>query len=239
MNKSALITGGSRGIGRSIAYHLAERGYDIHVTCKKSFELLEQLKKELEHDFHISCCIYKCDMANYDDVATLFSSITNLDVVINNVGISYFGLLHEMSREQWNEVINTNLSSAFYTSKLSIPIMLQQQSGKIINISSVWGSVGASTEVAYSASKGGLHSFTKALAKELAPGNIQVNAIACGLIQTSMNDCLSTEDLEQLINEIPANRIGQANEVAKMVIQLLDSPSYLTGQIIHLDGGWL
>ena len=116
--------------------------------------------------------------------------------------------------------------------------MLQNHAGRIINISSVWGNVGASTEVAYSASKGGINAFTKALAKELAPSNIQVNAIACGLIDTAMNACFSAEDMENVIAEIPADRIGTPSEVAQLALQLATSPSYLTGQIITMDGGW-
>ena len=117
--------------------------------------------------------------------------------------------------------------------------MLHKKSGKIINISSVWGTVGASMEVAYSASKGGVNSFTKALAKELAPSHIQVNAIACGVIDTDMNRCFSKEDMEALRAEIPADRIGQPAEVAQMVLSILQTPEYLTGQIITLDGGWI
>ena len=143
-----------------------------------------------------------------------------------------------MTPDEWNRVISINLSSAFYTSKCAIPLMLQNHCGKIINISSVWGNVGASTEVAYSASKGGLNAFTKALAKELAPSNIQVNAIACGVIDTDMNSCFNKEEMDSLIEEIPSDRLGRSEEVAQMVLRLLDSPTYLTGQVITFDGGW-
>ena len=143
-----------------------------------------------------------------------------------------------MSPEEWRKVLSTNLDSCFYTSKYAIPLMLKKHAGRIINISSVWGNVGASTEVAYSASKGGVNAFTKALAKELAPSNIQVNAIACGVIDTSMNACFSEEDMEALRAEIPADRIGDPAEVAKLALQLVNAPAYLTGQIITMDGGW-
>ena len=143
-----------------------------------------------------------------------------------------------MTPDDWNRVISSNLTSVFNCCSLAIPMMLKKKSGKIINISSVWGNVGASCEVAYSASKGGMNAFTKALAKELAPSNIQVNAIACGAIDTEMNQFLSEDDRLSLIEEIPANRLGQANEVAEFAYQLATASAYLTGQIISLDGGW-
>ncbi len=238
MTKYAFITGASRGIGAAIAEELAKNGYHLYLTCKNSAELLHRLATELEAKYHISCTCFVGDISDYDFVSECFSSIQKLDVLINNAGISYVGLLSEMDVSDWDQVIGTNLSSAFYTSKLAIPHMLREKNGKIINISSVWGNVGASMEVAYSASKGGLNSFTKAIAKELAPSNIQVNAIACGVIDTDMNKCFSVEDMEILKGEIPADRIGTTIEVAHLAMQLLQSPSYLTGQIITLDGGW-
>ena len=144
-----------------------------------------------------------------------------------------------MSPECWNEIIGTNLSAAFYCSKLAIPYMLKKKSGKIINISSVWGTVGASMEAAYSASKGGLDAFTRALAKELAPSNIQVNAIACGMMDTDMNRHFSDEDIQSVISEIPADRMGTPEDAAMLVLQLCTGNTYLTGQIIRLDGGWI
>jgi 3-oxoacyl-[acyl-carrier protein] reductase len=144
-----------------------------------------------------------------------------------------------MSIKDWNSIISTNLTSVFNCCSLAIPDMVRQKSGKIINISSVWGNVGASCEVAYSASKGGMNAFTKALAKELAPSNIQVNAIACGAIDTEMNRILTAEELLQLTDEIPAGRLGRAEEVADLVYQLAQNNNYLTGQIIGLDGGWI
>ena len=153
-------------------------------------------------------------------------------------GISHIGLLTDMTEEEWQKIMSTNVDSLFYTSKFGVPKMLQKHQGKIINISSVWGNVGASMEVAYSTSKGAVNSFTKALAKELAPSNIQVNAIACGLINTDMNSYFSEEDIDNIIEEIPANRIGLPEEVAKLCHMLAEAPEYLTGQIITLDGGW-
>ena len=237
--KYALITGASRGIGKSIAYTFAKNGYHLYLTCKNNLPLLDEIKKELESTLpDITCQIFKCDMGKATEVAQLFNSISELDVIVNNAGISHVGLLTDMSDDEWHNVMATNLDSLFYTSKYGVPKMLAKHRGKIINISSVWGNIGASMEVAYSASKGAVNSFTKALAKELAPSNIQVNAIACGLIDTDMNACFSEEDLQYIIEEIPADRIGQADEVARLCHMLAEAPEYLTGQIITLDGGW-
>lgn len=238
MSKSAFVTGASRGIGMAIARELAAAGYDLYVVCRHSIEKLYALKEELEQLFPVKVTCFVGDVGSYSFIQACFEKIDHLDVLVNNAGISYVGLITDMNVQDWDSVISTNLSSAFYTSKFAVPLMVHQKSGKIINISSVWGNVGASMEVAYSASKGGLNAFTKALAKELAPSNVQVNAIACGVIDTDMNKCFSMEDIEILKGEIPADRMGTIEEVGKLVIQLLESPAYLTGQIITLDGGW-
>ena len=166
-------------------------------------------------------------------------SYGKIDILVHNAGRSHIGLLQDMSPEEWQELLATNLSSAFYLSKLTIPTMLQQGYGKILFISSVWGLTGASMEVAYSASKGGLNTFTKALAKELAPSNIQVNAIDCGAIDTSMNDFLTKEETAALLEEIPTGRMGTPEEVAELSLLLCEKNNYLTGQIVSLDGGWI
>lgn len=238
MHKTVLITGASRGIGREIARAFAQQGYHLILTCISNTDLLKELADELTAQYAISCRTFQADMGNYQDVEALFQHIDALDVLINNAGISHVGLLSDMTIEEWQRVMHTNLDACFYTSKLAIPLMLRKHSGKIINISSVWGNVGASMEVAYSASKGGVNSFTKALAKELAPSNIQVNAIACGIIDTDMNKCFSEEDLAAVKAEIPADRLGTPAEVARLTVQLAESPEYLTGQIITIDGGW-
>lgn len=238
MIKYALVTGASRGIGRAIADVLAGEGYHLYLTCRHSKEMLYGYAEELSKKYHISCVPFVCDMGDERDVDNLFASIPKLDVLVNNAGISYVGLLSEMSVTDWREVMASNIDSVFYTCRQAIPLMLRKQKGQIINISSVWGSVGASMEVAYSASKGAVNSFTKALAKELAPSHIQVNAIACGVIDTDMNRFLSAKDMEALRQEIPCDRIGTPAEAAQMVQTLLHAPEYLTGQIITLDGGW-
>jgi len=179
------------------------------------------------------------DMGDPEAVDRLFDGLNRLDVLINNAGISHIGLLSDMSVSQWRRVMSTNLDSCFYTCRRAIPLMVHAKQGRIINISSVWGQAGASMEAAYSASKGGVNSLTKALAKELAPSNIQVNAIACGVIDTDMNRCFSPEEMASLIEEIPADRIGRPEEVAALAGQLITAPAYMTGQIITIDGGWL
>lgn len=237
-SKYALVTGASRGIGCAIAESLAKEGYHLYLTCRHSVDRLSELAAKLATQYGVVCTPVTADMGNPDDVDELFTHIDRLDVLVNNAGISYVGLLHEMSVADWREVMGINLDALFYTSRHAIPLMLQHHSGKIINISSVWGNVGASMETAYSASKGGVNGFTRALAKELAPSGIQVNAIACGVIDTDMNKCFSEEDLTALRDEIPADRIGQSREVAQMVLSILHAPEYLTGQVITLDGGW-
>lgn len=237
-HKTALITGASRGIGKAIAKAFAKEGYDLIITCKDSRDELFSLSEQLEEVFHISVKTFVGNISDPEIVTKLFDNIDHLDVLVNNAGISYIGLLSDMTFDEWDNVISTNLSSAFYLCKMAVPLMLQEKSGKIVNISSIWGEKGASMEVAYSASKGGLNSFTKALAKELAPSNIQVNAVACGLIDTDMNSHFSAEEIDSIIEEIPADRIGKPEEVASLVLQLCTDNKYLTGQIIGLDGGW-
>lgn len=239
MNKKALITGASRGIGKAIAKAYAAAGYDLYITCIHSKDALIAFAKEMQDVYGVTVSTFIGDMSNYKFAEEIFHTIDTLDVLVNNAGISYVGLLSDMDVSEWHHIMDTNLSSVFYTSKLAIPLMLSRKSGRIINISSVWGNVGASMEVAYSASKGGINAFTKALAKELAPSNIQVNAIACGIIDTDMNKVFDEEDIKNLRDEIPADRLGQADEVAQLALQLSEAPSYLTGQIITLDGGWI
>lgn len=239
MKKTALITGASRGIGAGIAKAFAENGYHLILTCHQKEDLLLQLKEHLEKSYGISCSTFTGDLSDATVVDGLFSRIASLDVLVNNAGISYIGLLSDMNLSEWHRVMDTNLTSAFLCSQCALSYMLPQKSGKIINISSAWGTVGASMEVAYSTSKAGLNGFTKALAKELAPSNIQVNAIACGVMDTDMNRCFCAEELEALIEEIPANRLGTPWEVGRLAVQLATGNEYLTGQIIGLDGGWI
>ncbi len=239
MRKKALITGASRGIGEAIAKELARQGFELTLTCLNSLDQLKELAGGLEKKYGVSCHIFQGDMGDPEAVDRLFDGLNRLDVLINNAGISHIGLLSDMSVSQWRRVMSTNLDSCFYTCRRAIPLMVHAKQGRIINISSVWGQTGASMEAAYSASKGGVNSLTKALAKELAPSNIQVNAIACGVIDTDMNRCFAPEEMASLIEEIPADRIGRPEEVAALAGQLITAPAYMTGQIITIDGGWI
>ena len=236
--KTALITGASRGIGLATAQIFAAQGYDLILTCHNSMELLMEEAAQLTAQYGIRTKAAAVDMGREEEVAQLFAPIEDLDVLVNNAGIAHIGLLTDMTPDQWHRVIAVNLDACFYTCRAAIPLMLKRHSGKIINVSSVWGSQGASMEVAYSASKGGVNAFTKALAKELAPSNIQVNAIACGVIDTAMNANLSKEDLKALQAEIPADRLGTPEEAAQLILQIAQAPGYMTGQIITMDGGW-
>lgn len=242
MKTTVLITGASRGIGQAIAIGFAKAGYQLVITCSKSEQELQDLANILENHYGVDVLTSIGDIGDYNYVNQLFKDIQTrfggIDVLVNNAGISYVGLLTDMTIDDWNGIMNTNLTSAFSTCRHAIPYMVQKQAGKIINISSVWGNVGASCEVAYSACKGGMNTFTKALAKELAPSNIQVNAIACGCIDTQMNSCFSDEERTALAEEIPAGRFGTPKEVADLVLDLAQKHNYLTGQIITLDGGW-
>ena len=238
MNETVLITGASSGIGRELSHTFARAGYHLILTCSKNIDTLNALSNELQLKYGIKCCARQCNGANFEEVEALFSEIKHIDILINNAGISYIGLLQDMPIEKWHEIISVNLDSAYYFCKMAIPIFLKQEKGRIINISSVWGNVGASMEVAYSASKGGLNSFTKALAKELAMSQIPVNAIACGYIDTPMNAHLSKEEQNEIFEEIPAGRPGSVNEVSDLALHLAQSPLYLTGQVITIDGGW-
>ena len=245
MKKSTIfITGSSRGIGKAIAIAFAAtRNYHVILNCRKSLAELEETAAYIHAEYGISCDFILGDVGNPTDVKAMFEQIhqkyNGLDVLINNAGISHIGLITDLSVEQWQTLIQTNLSSVFYCCKEAIPYMVSQKNGKIINISSMWGSVGASCEVAYSAAKAGVHGLTKSLAKELAPSNIQVNAIACGVIDTQMNNSLTPEDILSLTQDIPAGRFGTPSEIAQVTYTLASAPSYLTGQIIGVDGGFI
>ena len=243
MKPVVLITGASYGIGEAIAYTFAAAGYRLGICCNRSGERLADVAAQIKAQYQTDVLTYVGDVGDFSFVQEMakdtLARFGQIDVLINNAGIAHIGLLTDMSVEEWNHLVAVNLSSVFHTCKCIVPSMVQRHQGKIINISSVWGNVGASCEVAYSACKGGINSFTKALGKELAPSNIQVNAIACGCIDTRMNACLEKEDIAQLCEEIPAGRFGRPDEVAALALSLASGNDYLNGQIITLDGGWI
>ncbi len=237
--KTALITGASRGIGYAIACRFAELGYDTVLTSHNSQNQLEMMCREFSEKYgtrHTCAC---GDISDEEFVDSLFASLDELDVLVNNAGVSYVGLLQDMELEHWNKLMAVNLTSAFLTSRRAIPYMLKKGRGSIINISSMWGVSGASMEVAYSTAKGGLNTMTRALAKELAPSNIQVNALSCGVVDTQMNSFLSDEERAELTEQIPIGRFADPKEVAEAVVSIVNAGPYMTGQVIGFDGGFL
>lgn len=237
-----LITGSSRGIGRAAALVFASHGHPVVINCKKDRERLLETQKEIEA-LGAPCLAVFADVGDEEDCARLFSKAEQafgpVGILVNNAGISHVGLFQDMSLSEWNRIIQTNLTSVFLCCREAVPSMIRQGAGSIVNISSVWGVSGASCEAAYSASKGGVGAFTQALAKELAPSHIQVNALACGAIDTEMNEFLSEEDRQALEDEIPAGRMGKPEEAGETIFRLATASPYLTGQIIRLDGGWI
>ena len=242
IKKTILITGASHGIGKAIAARFASEGCSLVLNCKTDIGLLQDYADELRRRYGVQVLAIPGDVSDHRFVCELFRQAADVfggvDILVNNAGISHIGLLSDLSIDDWNRIIATNLTSVFSCCHEAIPYMVHQKSGCIINISSVWGNTGASCEVAYSASKGGVNSFTKALAKELAPSNITVNAIACGVIDTRMNGCFDAEERAALEDEIPMGRYGTPQEVAALAWQLSTAPAYLTGQILTIDGGW-
>ena len=241
MKPFILITGASRGIGKAIALYFAKKGENLVILSSKSPDKLSETANQVR-EYGVLCYESLTDVSDFSQLERLKNQLDrqqiSIGAIINNAGISYFGLIQDMTCEEWNRVITTNLSSVFYTTKLFLDGMIRSGQGCIINISSVFGTAGASCEAAYSAAKGGMNAFTKALAKELAPSHIRVNAIACGAIDTSMNNRLLPEEKETLENEIPAGRMGTPEEVASLAYAVFCQGDYLTGQIITIDGGW-
>ena len=209
--KTVLITGSGRGIGRAAALYFAGRqdiSWNIVINSGHNPAQLEESAALIRRESGASCLALSADVGDYAQCSRMFDQIRqtfgSVDVLVNNAGTAHIGLFTDMEPRQWEDLLRTNLLSVLNCCHLAVPDMVQKKSGKIINISSVWGNVGASCEAVYSASKGGINAFTKALAKELAPSHIQVNAIACGMIDTDMNRCLSEEDYQAIIDEIPA-----------------------------------
>ena len=245
MKKTAVITGASRGIGRAAAYRFACAGYNVVLNSKNGKDNLDSaynLCRSVSHDgtdmISIPGDVSDPGFAKMliDKAAETFGSV---DVLVNNAGISFVGLIQDTADDIWQKVINTNLSSVHYCTRAVIPHMLKNTSGHIINISSVWGNVGASCEAAYSASKGGINAYTKACAKELAPSGISVNAVACGFVDTDMNSHLTEEERLSVIEQIPASRAASPDEIAEIIYHVSQMPTYLTGQILTADGGWI
>lgn len=235
--KIILVTGASRGIGRTIAKELAKDGNKVIANYLNSEDAANSLKAEYEN-----IELYKADVSKRDDVVKMIDYIIKkygrIDVLINNAGISEFKLFTDITDDDWNKMITTNLYSVFCVSQEVTKNMIREQSGCIINISSIWGLVGGSCESHYSASKAGINGLTKALAKELGPSNIRVNAIAPGSIDTDMNKGLSNEELKELEDETPLGKIGKTIDIARCVKWLIED-EFTTGQVISPNGGWV
>lgn len=241
MEKVIIVTGASRGIGREIAKKLAQKNYKVIANYNKSERDAIKLKEELNRQgFEID--IFKADVSDREQCKKLvqfaIEKYKKIDVLINNAGISEYKLFTDETDEDWNRIINTNLYSAFAMTQEVIPNMIHNKSGSIINISSIWGQVGASCESLYSISKAGIDAMTKSLAKELGPSNIRVNAISPGIIDTEMNKNLKKEDLKNIEEEIPLGKIGSTKDIAKCIEWLIEE-EYTTGQIISINGGWI
>lgn len=241
MNKVAIVTGASRGIGREIAKELAISGIKVVANYNKSEDQAIKLKEELKKD-NIFIDLFKADVSKQEECKNLVNytleKYKKIDILINNAGIDKYKLITEVTQEEWNEMINTNLYSAFCMCQQVLPNMIHNKNGCIINISSVWGMIGASQEVVYSITKAGMDGLTKSLAKEVGPSNIRVNSIAPGLIDTDMNKELSETDINKLKEETPLERIGKAEDIAKCVNWLIND-NFTTGQIISINGGWV
>ena len=239
--KTVIVTGGSRGIGAAIVKELALKKYNVVLNYNKSEKEAEKIKEELkENDINIE--IFKADVSDKKQAKELIeftlNKFKNIDVLINNAGIDQIKPFMEITENDWNTMFKINLNSVFNCTQEALKNMIHNKSGLIINISSIWGITGASCEVAYSTSKAALNGFTKALAKELGPSNIRVNAIAPGIINTDMNNYLSNEELESIKEEIPLERIGETIDISKCVEWLIED-NYTTGQIISINGGWV
>ena len=243
MEKSALITGATRGIGKQIAITLAKQGYNIALNYRKENEELENTKKEIE-EIGVQVLAVKGDVANFEDcekfVKQTIERFEQIDVLVNNAGITKDMLLMRMKKEDFEQVIDTNLVGTFNVTKNVVPYMMKARSGRIINISSVVGIAGNAGQTNYSASKAGIIGFTKSLAKESASRNILVNAVAPGFIETNMTEILKDDVKQEIAKNIPLKRMGTAQDVANVVKFLAsDDSSYITGQVINVDGGML
>lgn len=240
--KTALVTGASRGIGTACAIALAKNGYNIVLNYNNSEQKALALKKIIEDNYAVEVLAVKADVSDKtqvdDMVDEVFKQFTNIDVLVNNAGIALQKLFTDTTFDDWSKVVSTNLTSVYNCCHAVLPCMIRNHNGAIVNISSMWGQVGASCEVAYSASKAGVIGLTKALSKEVAPSNIRVNCVAPGVIMTDMMSNFTDEEIELIKEDIPMCEIGTAKNVADAVAFLVsDRAQYITGQVIGVNGG--
>ena len=239
-----LITGASGGIGAAVAEEFARAGYGLVLHYNKGEERAHALADRLHSDYGVPALPCQADLSDTDAVNAMFTRATAefgfIDTVVNNAGIAEQKLFTDLSDADWDRMINVNLSGTFRTCRAALPEMIRQKRGTIINISSMWGQVGASCEVAYSAAKAGVIGLTKALAKEVAPSGITVNCIAPGAIRTPMLDCFTEEDLAALAEETPVGRIGTPEDVATACVFLAsEGARFITGQVLGVNGGFV
>lgn len=239
-SKTIIVTGGSRGIGEAIVHTLAEENHNIILNYNQSEEKAKNIQKELKEKGK-KVEIFKADVSKREEVKELIQftleKFGTIDVLINNAGIAQTKLFTDITDEDWNTMLQKNLTSIFYCSQEVLPTMLHNKDGCIINISSIWGMVGGACEVHYSTAKAGIIGMTKALAKELGPSNIRVNSIAPGMIDTDMNQEYTEKDKEQVKEKTPLQKIGQPIDIAKCVKWLIED-EFTTGQVISPNGGW-
>ena len=241
MNKIVIVTGASRGIGREIAKSLSIKGYTVIANYNKSEGKIKELQKELLEK-NINLDIFQADVSKREEVKKMVKYVLEkyhkIDILINNAGISQIKEFTQITDEDWNNIINVNLNSVFYMTQEVVTNMIHNKKGCIINISSIWGQVGASCESHYSVSKAGIDALTKSLAKELGPSRIRVNSIAPGIIDTDMNSELNKEEIREIEEEIPLQRIGKVEDIEKCIEWLIED-EYTTGQVISINGGWI
>lgn len=241
--KVAIITGASTGIGSAIAFSLAKCGANVVINYKENKEGAERTACKIRQ-YGSTSAVFQGDISLYCDAKKLieytYKTMGKIDILINNAGISQIGLFMDMKEEQWNRIIDVDLKGVLNCTHCALKYMIKRKTGNIINISSIWGNTGASCEAIYSAVKGAVNLFTKSIAKEMAPSNIRVNAVAPGVIDTRMNSWLSDDEKKNLIDEIPIGKFGNPEDIGNTVAFLCsESSKYITGQIITVDGGML
>lgn len=233
--KTVLVTGAAKGIGKEIAVKFAKNGYNVFVSYNTSYNKAVELAEKYDN-----ITVIKADATQKNELINLINQVGNVDILVNNAGISEIKLFTDVTDEDFEKMMNVNFKSAFCLSQMVLPYMINKKNGRIINISSIWGICGASCEVLYSASKAALIGMTKALAKELAPSGITVNAVAPGVIKTDMMKCFSEEEIKDIEYDIPLGRMGTPEEIAETVFFLAsENASYITGQVISPNGGYV
>ena len=243
MKKTVLITGASRGIGRATAIQFAKRGYNVSINYNNSHDEAQALMKLMIKEGY-SCAAFKADISQKEQAQNLvlqtIDHFGSLDIVINNAGIAQSKLFMDITEQDWDNMFDVNVKGIYFILQSALPYMVSNKSGKIINVSSIWGICGASCETHYSASKSAVIGLTKALAKELGPSNITVNCVCPGVIKTDMLNEYSHNDLKDLADRTPLNRLGTPEDVAKVINFLASNDAdFITGQVLNIDGGFI